>query len=116
MRTDDGIGSMLVVPVLSRDVCHGALFAVRDVAHGFEKDDIEALGVFASQAALAMDNARLFEEVVDKERMSRELTFASEVLQRLMPQSLLTMDGRCLSATYVYSNADSDNYIATYMI
>jgi len=110
MRTDDGIGSMLVVPLLSRDVCHGALFAVRDVAHGFEKDDIEALGVFASQAALAMDNARLFEEVVEKERMSRELTIAREVQQRLLPQSLPQMDGLSLSASYVAAHEVGGDY------
>ncbi len=101
VRPDDGIGSLLVVPLISRETQQGALFAARDVSHGFEKDEIEALTAFAAQAALALENARLFEQKVEKERLARELSIAREVQQRLLPQQLPMLPGLSLAASSV---------------
>ncbi len=109
-KPGDGLGSLLVVPLMARDVCQGALFAARDVAHGFEKDEIEALTVFAAQAALALDNAMLFEEKVEKERLTRELTIAREVQQRLLPQQLPRVPGLSLAASSVSAQEVGGDY------
>ncbi len=100
-RPGDGIGSLLVVPLLARDRLLGALFASKPVTFGFEKDDVEAIGVFASQAALALDHARLYEEQLEKERLARELDIARAVQQRLLPQHVPTMPGTSIAATSI---------------
>lgn len=109
-RPGDGLGSLLVVPLIARNVCLGALFAARDVARSFEKDDVEALTVFAAQAALALDNARLFEEKVEKERLSKELTIAREVQKRLLPQKLPELPGLALAASSVSAQEVGGDY------
>lgn len=97
----DGLGSLLVVPLIARDELLGALYVAKDVTHGFEKDDVEATGVFAAQAALALDHARLFEEKIEKERMSRELAIAREVQRKLLPQQLPVIEGVTVAASSV---------------
>ena len=93
--------SLLVVPLLARDDVLGALFVAKDVRYGFETDDVKAIRVFAAQAALALDNARLFEERLEKERMHRELAIAREVQQKLLPQQIPSLRGTSIAASSV---------------
>ncbi len=109
-RPGDGLGSLLVVPLVARDEMLGALFVTREVTHGFEKDDIEAISVFAAQAALALDNARLFEEQIERERMARELAIAREVQRKLLPQTLPVLDGVTLAASSVSAHEVGGDY------
>jgi serine phosphatase RsbU (regulator of sigma subunit) len=109
-RPGEGVGSLLGLPLVARDEMLGALFATREVAHGFEKDDVEAMTVFAAQAALALDNARLFEERVEKERLARELSIAREVQRKLLPQHLPALDGLSIAASSVSAQEVGGDY------
>lgn len=109
-RPGDGVGSLLVMPLVARDELLGALFVSREVAHGFEEDDVEALEVFAAQAALALDNARLFEEQIERERLARELAIAREVQRRLLPQRLPELSGVTLAAASVPAQEVGGDY------
>ncbi|PSQ75608.1 MAG: protein serine phosphatase [Bacteroidetes bacterium QH_8_67_23] len=96
--TPDAPASLLVAPLVARGTFAGALFAARDVARGFEDDDVSSIQAFASQAALALDHARLFEEQIEKERLERELDIARSVQERLLPRRLPEIDGLALAA------------------
>ncbi len=100
-RPGDGLGSLLVLPLVAHEEPMGALFATRAVSEGFEEDDVGALATFAGQAALALNNADLFAERLERERLERELAIAREVQRRLLPQNLPELDGVSLSATSV---------------
>ena len=97
-RPGDGIGSLLVLPLVAHEEQLGALFATRSVAEGFEEDDVQALATFAGQAALALINADLFAERLERERLERELAIAREVQRRLLPQQLPQSEKVRLSA------------------
>lgn len=109
-RPGDHIGSLLAVPLTARDDVLGALFVAKEVMHGFEKDDIEAISVFAAQAALALDNARLFEEKVEKERLTRELDIAREVQRKLLPQKVPSMPGLTVAAASIPAQEVGGDY------
>ena len=83
-----GMGSLAVVPLGDGADVSGALFIARDVAYGFEKDDIAAVRMLTSYASLALEYARLFESTIERERLARELAIAREVQLRLLPQEL----------------------------
>jgi len=108
--SNGSLGSMLVVPLIARDEIIGALFAGKQVINGFERDDVETISVFAAQAALAIDNARLFEQQVEKERLSRELSIAREVQMRLLPQNVPTMSGISMAASSVSAQEVGGDY------
>lgn len=109
-RPGDGMSSLLVVPLVARKEMLGALFVTKQVAQGFESGDVETIGTFADQAAMALDNARLFEEQIDKERLARELLIAREVQKKLLPQALPSVDGIAVAASSVSAQEVGGDY------
>lgn len=110
VRSADHLGSLLVVPLTARDEPIGALFAVKSVVNGFERDDIETISIFAAQASVAIDNARLIEQQVEKERLSRELAIAREVQRKLLPQQAPTLRGTSIAASSVPAQEVGGDY------
>lgn len=100
-RPGDGIESVLVTPLIVRNEMLGALFVSKEVSLGFEPDDVSAICTFADQVALALENARMFEERLEKERLTREWAIAREVQQKLLPQSLPIVPGGGLAVASV---------------
>ena len=106
----DPIGSLLMTPLIARDALLGGLFVARDIARGFEEDDIEAIGVYAAQAAIALDNARLFEEQIERERLARELDIAREAQRRLLPRDVPKMQGLTVAASSIMAYEVGGDY------
>jgi len=78
--------SELVIPMLIKDRCIGVFDLESPELDAFGKDHQELLTLLASQAAIAIDNARLYEEVRrNEERIERELRFARRVQLALLP-------------------------------
>jgi signal transduction histidine kinase len=63
------------VPLLSEDEVIGVLAVTRKTPGEFEPEVIRLLSTFATQSALALQNARLFREIEEK---SRQLDVASQ--------------------------------------
>jgi GAF domain-containing protein/DNA-binding response OmpR family regulator len=70
-----GFRALLTVPLLGADRIVGALVVRRKEPGEFAKNTIELLQTFAAQSVLAIQNARLFQEIEDK---GRQLQVASE--------------------------------------
>jgi signal transduction histidine kinase len=69
-----GYRSLLAVPLLREDRLLGGLSVNRKRAGAFEPETVDLLKTFATQSALAIQNARLFREIGDQ---SRQLEIAS---------------------------------------
>src|SRR5215510_7771371 len=63
-----GYRSVLAVPLLREGRIMGALTVWRKQAGGFSAEVVQLLQTFATQSALAIQNARLFREIEDKSR------------------------------------------------
>ena len=72
---DSGIRAILAVPMVREGQLIGCLGVTRDRPGEFPTETIELLRTFATQSALAIQNARLFHEIEDK---SRQLEVASQ--------------------------------------
>ncbi|MGM0355050.1 helix-turn-helix domain-containing protein [Streptomyces sp. ECR3] len=59
---DEGLVALLGVPLLVGERVVGVLFAADRTERPFEKDEVALLSAFADHAAIALDNARLYEE------------------------------------------------------
>jgi signal transduction histidine kinase len=70
-----GIRSMLGVPMLREGVPIGVLTLARSDVRPFTDKQIDLVSTFADQAAIAIENVRLFDEIQDK---SRQLAEASQ--------------------------------------
>jgi signal transduction histidine kinase/uncharacterized membrane protein len=67
--------TLLLVPMLKESELVGAIVIYRQEVRPFSDKQIELLTTFADQAAIAVENVRLFEEIQDK---NRQLQQASE--------------------------------------
>ncbi len=80
------VRSELAIPLLLKDRCIGVVDLESPELDAFSKRDVEILTLLASQAAVAIENARLYEEVrSNEERMEKELRFAQRVQTALLP-------------------------------
>jgi sigma-B regulation protein RsbU (phosphoserine phosphatase) len=78
--------SELVVPLLIKDRCIGVFDLESPELEAFTKEHKELMTLLASQAAVAIENARLYEEVRrNEERIEKELRFAQRVQAALLP-------------------------------
>jgi two-component system, NtrC family, sensor kinase len=75
-----GYRSMVVVPLLRQDEAIGALAVTRREPGGFTDDEIALLQTFADQAAIAIENVRLFTEL---QARTQELTQSVEQMTAL---------------------------------
>jgi signal transduction histidine kinase/HAMP domain-containing protein len=71
----DGFRAFLAVPLVREDKLIGGLVVRRRAPGQFQKETVEVLQTFATQSALAIQNARLFREIEEK---GRELEIASK--------------------------------------
>ncbi len=89
-RFDDSTGfkteAILCVPLHAKGKIIGVLEAINP--HGrkeFSQEDLELFQIFADQAAIAVENARLHSEVVSQEKAKQELRIAHEIQQSFLP-------------------------------
>ncbi len=59
----------------------------------FPAGDRRTLGLFANQAAIALENARLHRQALEKERLERELTLAAEIQRQILPKGAPVVAG-----------------------
>ena len=81
--------SELAIPLLLKDRCIGVFDLESPELDAFNKEHVEILTLLASQAAVAIENARLYETIKANEiRIERELRFARRVQAALLPAGL----------------------------
>ena len=74
------------MPILVKERCIGVFDLESPELAAFTKEHQELLTLLASQAGVAIENARLYEEVSrNQERIERELRFAQRVQRALLP-------------------------------
>jgi signal transduction histidine kinase len=72
---ESGVRAILAVPMVREDLLTGCLVVSRNSPGEFPAETIDLLRTFATQSALAIQNARLFRELADK---SHQLEVASQ--------------------------------------
>jgi len=89
-----GLRSILCVPLTIRDKILGVVYVDNRLQIDiFAQPDLELLTAIASSAAIAIENARLYQLAVEKGRMERELQVAREVQTSLLPRETPQIPG-----------------------
>jgi sigma-B regulation protein RsbU (phosphoserine phosphatase) len=89
IKVVDEAKSELVIPLLLKDRCIGVFDLESPELDAFDKSHVEILQLLASQAAVAIENARLYETIVaSEERLEKEVRFAQRVQAALLPTEL----------------------------
>ena len=92
----------LMVPLVFQDRVTGVL-ALGDKKSGkaYDREDIDLLRTLANQGAVAIENARLFQENLEKQRMEEELNIARDLQMSMLPAKCPQMEGFQIAASSV---------------
>ncbi|HLE84638.1 MAG TPA: SpoIIE family protein phosphatase [Thermoanaerobaculia bacterium] len=92
-----GIEHLLAVPIAIEDDRRGFLAVAdkesRTGVGPFSPEDRRTLALFANQAAIALENARLHREALEKERYERDLQLAAEIQRQILPKGVPQVPG-----------------------
>jgi phosphoserine phosphatase RsbU/P len=81
---------LLAVPIANDDEVRGLLVVADKESRAgvgpFRAADGRTLGLFANQAAIALENARLHLQALETERLEREMQLAADIQSQLLPK------------------------------
>jgi sigma-B regulation protein RsbU (phosphoserine phosphatase) len=96
------VRSELVVPLLRRDRLVGVLDLESTVPDAFTAEHERLLNILGSYVAVALENARLFEESRETQlRMQNDLETAREIQRQLLPSGARDVPGLDLATAYI---------------
>lgn len=98
-----GCSASVAVPIKGNNEVIGVLAAAdRETREGdvgaFEANELRLLSLFANQVAIALENARLHREALDKQKMERELELAATIQRDILPKKIPSIAGMELAA------------------
>ncbi len=100
----------LIVPLLIKNECRGVLLVGKKMIGDFSDFDIRFIEALSSTLATALENARLFEEAVEKQRIESELNVARQIQHKLFPETLPQFDGIDIAARNISSQQVGGDY------
>jgi len=105
------IETVISQPIVTQNQTVGAVVIVNKQSSGSftERDQmmLESLVYFAS---VAVENARLLSESLDKQRLEHELGLAEQVQKTLVPSSNLTVGGATVESLYIPARGVGGDY------
>jgi len=93
-KTLDQMEATLVVPLIYEDNLIG-LISLGEKKSGkfYRREDINLLNILANQGAVAIENALMVEDVIEKERMEEELNIARDLQMSMLPSDCPPIKG-----------------------
>lgn len=77
-----------VVPLLIQNEVSGFMYLLNEVSDSFNKEMINIINTFTSQASVSVENTRLMGEALLNERYKEEINIANSVQRALLPKEL----------------------------
>lgn len=95
----EGLHASLMVPLVFQDQVIGLLsLGEKKSGKAFNREDVDLLRTLANQSAVALENARLFQENLEKQRMEEELNIARDLQMSMLPASCPKIAGFDIAA------------------
>ena len=104
------LNSLLAVSLRTGDKDIGYLYVGKRVEFGFEQDDTDMLRAFCQQAVVAVENARLVNASIIKERLEQELKVAHDAQMKLLPKEMPQLKGFEIEAVCITANEVGGDY------
>lgn len=87
-NSENPISVVSVSPIRTRGETQGILVAAKGSDQIFTRDDLNAIETFSDYASVAIENSRLLEESIEKERLEKELDVAREIQRKILPSKV----------------------------
>ncbi len=95
-------GVVLAVPLFKQDRLIGVMYLGPKMSgKPYSQEDLDLLTTVASQAGIAIENARLHKEELEKARLENELSVARRIQQHLLPRESPRLHGLDIFGTSI---------------
>ena len=91
--------SVLALPIFIQNEQAGCLVLLQEVSDAFNREMVEIIRTFVSQASISLENALLIKDAIENERYKEQLNIAKNVQKSLLPQKL-DINAQLQIATY----------------
>ncbi len=104
-------GLQLLIPLITQERLIG-LVGLPPCQGGedYQAHEIQLLNIVAGQVALQVENTRLYEEEVEKQKLEEEMAMARKIQARLLPETIPSFDGIQIDAVNISSKQVSGDY------
>jgi phosphoserine phosphatase RsbU/P len=92
---------LAVAPLIHRKELKGYLVSAKKDDFIFDDEDKNALDTFSDYASVAIENSRLLEESIEKERLEKELDVAREIQKKILPAKNPSFDSLSISSVFI---------------
>ena len=101
----------VLVPMKIKEETRGVIVVGDKIMKGsFYEDELEFLFTLGNEAMICLENARLFEETLEKQRMEEDLEIAREIQSGLLPKTCPRLQGFEIAATNIPSQQVGGDY------
>ncbi len=88
-------------PLRTHEELKGYLIASTKIDYVFDEEDKSAMHSFSEYASVAIENSKLLEESIEKERMEKELDVAREIQRKILPLENPRYDKLNISSLFI---------------
>ena len=107
----EALGLAVAVPMQLQGECKGLIFLGEKLnREAFTQPDLDFLFSLGNLAIISLENARLFQETLEKQRLEDELLIAREIQKGLLPSVLPELPGFDIAATNISSKQVGGDY------
>ncbi|HUI63725.1 MAG TPA: SpoIIE family protein phosphatase [Bacteroidota bacterium] len=107
----ESLGIHVVVPIQLQGDTRGLLLLGEKISHEqFSGADLEFLSSLGNLAIISLENARLFKEAIEKQKLEDELMIAREIQKGLLPSIIPEVPGFQISAANISSKQVGGDY------
>jgi sigma-B regulation protein RsbU (phosphoserine phosphatase) len=101
----------IVVPMRIQNETKGVIALGDKITRNkFVKEELDFLTTLGNLSVISIENARLFEETLEKQRMEEELLIARDIQKRLLPDSCLTIPNYDVASINIPSRQVGGDY------
>ncbi|MDR3610551.1 MAG: SpoIIE family protein phosphatase [Ignavibacteriaceae bacterium] len=101
VKLSEKFNSLAVSPIKTHNEVKGYLAAAKRNDFIFDDDDKDAIDTFSDYASIAIENSRLLEESIEKERLEKELDVAREIQRKILPSKNPQLERIKISTVFI---------------
>lgn len=110
-ETLTSLGVKVVVPMQTQGEAKGVILLGEKLSREeFSDADLEFLSSLANLAVISLENARLFQDAIEKQKLEDELVIAREIQKGLLPSIIPTIHGIEIAASNISSKQVGGDY------
>jgi sigma-B regulation protein RsbU (phosphoserine phosphatase) len=109
--------SFIAIPLILKDEVIG-LMSVTEKKDGerFSEEDVEILSIFSQQIVIAIDNAKIHQQDVERKRIEKELEIAHSIQHNMLPEKVVSIKNVELSAISIPAKEVGGDYYDFWLI